>query len=381
MKAKQKKIYKSKKHRHQEPRDEMFDSFIREIKQDRREENLKKKALRNKKLDSVHSVKASTPVQTKLRKQTVDLAFEISPISATTGELSKSLIRKVQQKRIEDMDQLRKKLETTAIREAKNFLAQFETKTVLTNSENIPVENQEIESNKRKPNSAESKAKENRAVHEVPRRNRKTTIKRQSSESVNQTDEISINIRKSTPEVPVVVVSSPEASILNNSGDNSLGSPLQFFDVVDDQTASIEKLPSEPPKKKVKIVKPSRFSFRGAKSSNVCDTKKSVPVMVPVMSSPVIQEIAEQIAKKPRVMTRSSAAPSTAGTKADVVLHPGKWRRSLIAWRHSQEFVAIRRQSQKVSLKSQENNKAKRYTQRLLQTLEECEYDFQRLMV
>lgn len=411
LKSKQKKVRKTK----QKPKDEnssydeIYESFMREKKKRQSENKLKKQTEKKKRLVSLQSVKVSTPLSEELRKRKADLVFGISPIvqNAKSGILSEAFFDSLKRKRLLEIEALQKKLETTAIREAKELIAQYETRKPLQSTENIVAKDQSTKTEtSRFPLVAKETAplktseKEEKKTEKLPkRRNRRSALtRRKISEFFNEVDStppikntkqhIAVRNKRKAPLSPPHMIESENEANLSpkrllrssqqsisiilvsppKSIDNSLTSPLKIFNVPDDDSYTDQKLP-KPPKKNLEATKSSRASRRQSKlrlATVECDYKKEIPVIRENESSRKIVKKSVGINLIPEVRVIENGA-SPAKETSKLSLQPGKWRRSLISWRQTQsnQFEDVQQE--------RKSHRSTHYQPQLV-TLEECKF-------
>lgn len=378
LKPKQKKVQKSKRPRKDHTvYDEIYESFLREKKKRENDEKQKKQAIRKKRLVSIESVKVSTPVQKKQLRNSknIGLAFGISPIAQSTSvDLPQKFFDSLRRQRLLEMDQLEKKFETTVIRKAKELMAQYEAKKSLQTTENIL----KVKNVQHKSTSAE--AKENRQdliqfpiqVELASSQCNENSLPSQTLIYISSSDEYSASA------IPVKLVPTSDELAPSQSNENSLPSPTKFYiNSSDESSASIEQESFPPSIERTREL--SRISIRKSERLEriACDKKKlSPPPVIPEMAAIVKKSVSiflphetkdlghseftlklagdkKKVSPPPVIHKRAAIVKKSVSTflpqetmdlsRLEVTLKPGKWRRSLIAWRQSvvQETKAI----------------------------------------
>ena len=332
--------------------DEFYELYLKDKK--------KKQVLKKSRLDTLRNVQNSTPLQRK-RKKVESLAFGISPIrlddsdqkSLESSDINAQLIESMKRQRLREIQQTAKDLESSAVKKGKELLERMRLKRAA-----------------------------GPAIATV-------TVKEPEHEEI-QEDQDALSYKEQSLEVPLIEVT-PPVDEDSSKEENSLALPPKLI-------ASPAQVEDDivPPMKRVRITQPStRISKRKtSKASSIFHVEG-------VGASPVIKELAKQIARKSvafnlvpaikevaRVSTRASTAVVPSQKKSlrfvedvpesplkVVALRPGKWRKSLIAWRASENN---RKSSRLTTVILEESLPAvKRYSEKLLETLGECKLRFE----
>jgi hypothetical protein len=333
--------------------DELYESYLREKK--------KKQILKKKRAVSVQNVQISTPVQEKLRKKSkkTDLQFELSPIRLNDScgientDTTKQLYDSFKRQRLKEIEDNEKALESSAVRAAKALLAKYKNKKPLVSSEIT-----------RKRFSTELETLESPLFIHKRRRETKLSTGRELIMSAEDDDvkenNVKLSLTLSHTSIPSIHVTAAE----QERSSNSMESPTKFFDeqqIVPSPARESADVPSlaDPPSKALPLMDESivmelpniqsRKSKRNAKISlkvSNCDKSnnsrlsEAETVQIEAANAPKKSEInhVQTVDSNETNRVKKSvgfAVPENLDLTERLSLKPGKWRRSLIAWRSS----------------------------------------------
>lgn len=304
-------------------------------------EDKKQKQNAKRKQAASLNVKISTPVSkqlSKAKKKKVGLLFGVSPIrleacgsSNENNELSKSLFERVRQRRLKEMAE-EEALETSVVRSTKALLQEFKQRRNMEPLQRSSIENlqaprmmtlkelQDIDID------AEEPREKSLTMYKRNRRTKATNGRKLKAPAII-VDDLKDNNEKSLAVMqvsfPLIHVTTPEKLV--KTAENSMESPTKFFG----QSYTAEQEVDGT------MVKTDVCASEQSQVSTRVSLKKSVGFAVPLSPG-----LADSTIKR-------------------VSLKPGKWRRSLIHWRKSQNDA---------------NNTERRTT--VIMEEEECEYFF-----
>lgn len=393
VKQKRKAKPKPKKNDESSP-DEFFEMYLEEKRQ--------KLQVKKQQRASVRKVQISTPVQKQLRRKKENLLFEVSPIRPDDSDVLEeesersrgaSLYEELYQKRLKEIDEKEKE-------RAKRFKVLSPLK-IFTNTVKLTADLMELEKDKDlqpsvdavKASSAKLNINDNSEVLPTPDeshfinkrsgknlpRKRKHNKDADNGNSMNTEARINISMME-VPEINVSMVNVPDL-------DNSISSLENMQEATNEREMSISPV-----------------------QENVGDAQEAItelPKDIKNCDNSVIEEMVKQIAKKksvainlvpavhnisiepvahPRVSTRRKStmmAKKSVGfshasiyeeneSTKDITLQPGKWRKSLIAWRKSRNTKSTARRTS-IILEESASSKIEQYSEKLLNALGDCE--------
>ena len=399
----QKKRKTKPKHDESSP-DEFYEMYLEEKRQ--------KLKIKKQQRATIRNVEISTPVQSKLRKKKENLLFEVSPIRPGDGSVIEdaeseksrgaSLYLELRQKRLHEIDEkdkerMKRRTRKRPLRSSENVPALVEEiisenieevkETWAEISENLPDKSMIIhkrrkvsEKSKMKSGGQNAYSKESQEL-KVPEINISYANEIEKEVSSKSFLDVSIDAEvndKSELDVPVEASLTEENNRLEKSTESS--KTEEFIMMSPENSILTQPVPS---------FDTSEPSFINQISSPQYDLEKTIEEIsrklakksVAINLVPAVKNISYHKSMSPirARATRSSRKQSESSKKsvgfsleADestkrVKLQPGKWRKSLIAWRKSQN-------TEKSFTNIPAESKVERYSEKIVSLLENCKY-------
>lgn len=317
--------------------DELYEIYLKDKK--------KKRIIRKRQSESVRNVKVSTPVQRQIRKKVVDLQFALSPITLdNSGQNSieqDGHYETFRQHRLKEIQEGEKKLDSTVIRQAKAWIAKHKVEKPSKSFKN----SREFKS---QPNEV---SKHGSAVSNNSFINNSivlTSSSQKSKLSLPIDNIVEVNGENSL-EVPAVDMSSqsifvpkinviPPEEISNNDNTNQVEETDEKHQTDEENSENTQK-PIKQASKKLRATGGTRSRANKRKLSFASTELNSV-------SDKIEKALIVEVPKKlPRKSVAINLVPAIKNITLNNIEHDrdggpnlrsGKWRRSLIAWRLSQ---------------------------------------------